>query len=109
VILGDVGDVSGLPSRDHFASYSGTGPIAVSSGDRNRHRVSRSGNRHLNHAIHIAAIAQVRHDTPGRAYYRRKLAEGKSARDALHCVKRRITDAIWRQLQLDRQHDLDPS
>jgi transposase len=97
--------VSRFPTRDHFASYTGTAPIAVSSGDHHRHRLSRSGNRRLNHAIHIAAIVQIRHDTPGRAYYRRKLAQGHSNREALRCLKRRISDAIWRQLQLDRQPD----
>ena len=59
----------------------------------------------MNRAIHIAAITQIRYDTPGRAYYRRKLAEGKSTREAIRCVKRRISDAIWRQLQVDRQAD----
>jgi transposase len=105
LILGEVGDVSRFPTRHHFASYSGTAPIAVSSGDTNRHRLSRSGNRQLNHAIHIAAIAQIRYDTPGRAYYQRKLAEGKSRREALRCLKRRISDTVYRQLQLDREHD----
>jgi transposase len=105
LILGEVGDVSRFPSRNHFASYTGTAPVAVSSGDRNRHRLNRAGNRRLNHAIHIAAIAQIRFDTPGRAYYRRKLAEGKSKREALRSLKRRISDAVWRQLQLDRQTD----
>jgi transposase len=105
LILGEVGDVSRFPTRNHFASYTGTAPIAVSSGDHNRHRLSRSGNRQLNHAIHIASIAQIRYDTPGRAYYRRKLDEGKTRREALRCLKRRISDAVWRQLQLDRQLD----
>jgi len=105
LILGEVGDVSRFPTRNHFASYTGTALIAVSSGDNNRHRLSRSGNRQLNHAIHIAAIAQIRYDTPGRAYYRRKLDEGKSRREALRCLKRRISDAAYRQLQLDRELD----
>jgi len=105
LILGEVGDVSRFPTRNHFASYTGTAPVAVSSGDNNRHRLNRAGNRQLNHAIHIAAITQIRYDTPGRAYYRRKLAEGKSRREALRCLKRRISDAIWRQLQLDRHTD----
>jgi len=103
LILGEVGDVSRFPSRHHLASYTGTAPIAVSSGDVVRHRLSRAGNRQLNRAIHIAAVVQVRYDTPGRAYYRRKLAQGKTKREALRCVKRRISDAIWRQLQLDRE------
>lgn len=107
LILGEVGDVSRFPTRNHFASYTGTAPIAVSSGDNNRHRLSRSGNRRLNHAIHIAAIAQIRYDTPGRAYYRRKLGEGKRAREGLCCLKRRISDAVWRQLdrETDQQQD----
>ncbi len=105
MIIGDVGDVTRFPTRDHFASYTGTAPIAVSSGDHHRHRLSRSGNRQLNHALHIAAIVQIRHDTPGRAYYRRKLAQGKSTREALRCLKRRISDAVWRPLHLDRQPD----
>ena len=105
LILGEVRDVSRFPNRDHLASYTGTAPIAVSSGDVERHRLSRAGNRQLNQAIHIAAVVQVRYDTPGRAYYRRKLTQGKTKREALRCVKRRISDAIWRQLQLDRETD----
>ena len=105
VILGEVGDVSRFPSRDHFASYTGTAPIAASSGEHQRHRLNRAGNRTMNHALHIAAITQIRRDTPGRDYYRRKLAEGKSHKEALRCVKRRISDAVWRQLQTDRSDD----
>ena len=101
VILAEVGDVTRFPSRHHLASYAGTAPLAVSSGDVQRHRLSRSGNRRLNHAIHIAAVVQVAHPTPGRAYYQRKLAEGKSKPEALRCLKRRITDAIYRQLRVD--------
>jgi transposase len=105
VILGEVGDIARFATRDRFASYAGTAPIAVSSGEHNRHRLSRSGNRRLNHAIHIAAVTQVRNNTPGRDYYRRKIAEGKNRLEALRCLKRQITDAVWRQLQVDRQHD----
>jgi transposase len=49
----------------------------------------------------MAAVTQVRHDTPGRVYYEPKLAEGKSKREALRALKRRISDAVWRQLQVD--------
>ena len=77
LILGEVGDVSRFPSRDHFASYTGTAPIAASSGDHHRHRLNRAGNRTLNHAMHIAAIAQIRLDTPGRSYYLRKSRRGQ--------------------------------
>ena len=105
VMLGEVGDIARFATRDRFASYAGTAPIAVSSGEHNRHRLSRSGNRRLNHAIHIAAVTQIRNNTPGRDYYRRKMGEGKNRLEALRCLKRQITDAVWRQLQVDRQPD----
>ncbi|WP_197043694.1 transposase [Saccharothrix sp. NRRL B-16314] len=79
-ILGDVGDISRFPSRGRFASWNGTAPIDASSGDQRRHRLSRAGNRRLNRVLHIMAIVQLRHDTPGRPYYRRKLSDGKSPR-----------------------------
>src|SRR5207344_1166130 len=71
-ILADVGDIARFPDRNHFASWTGTAPIDASSGEQIRHRLSRAGNRRLNHMIHIAAISQIRLDTPGRVYYRRK-------------------------------------
>jgi transposase len=108
VVLAEVGEVARFPSRDHLASYAGTAPIDVSSGEQQRHRLNRAGNRQLNSAMHVAAIVQIRHDTPGRAYYRRKLAAGKTKREALRCLKRRITDAVWRQLQIDAQLDPEP-
>jgi len=64
-------------SRHHFATYTGTAPLEVSSGDVQRHRLSRAGNRRLNHALHIAALANKRHHDPGREHYARKLAAGK--------------------------------
>ena len=100
-VLADVGDVARFPDRNHFASWTGTAPLDASSGEQIRHRLSRAGNRRMNHVIHIAAIVQIRHDTPGRAYYRRKLAESKTPMEALRCLKRRISDAIYRQLVAD--------
>jgi hypothetical protein len=67
-----------------------------------RHRLNMRGNRAVNHAIHMIAVTQVRHDTPGRVYYLRKQAEGKTRKEAMRALKRRISDAVWRQLQLDR-------
>jgi len=65
-ILGHVGDVGRFASADHFASYTGTAPIEVSSGEVTRHRLSRSGNRSLNNALHLAGRVQVMHPGPGR-------------------------------------------
>lgn len=101
IILGHVGDPRRFPTRDRFASYNGTAPIEASSGPRARHRLNPRGNRQLNHALHLIAVTQVAHDTPGRAYYERKLAEGKTKKEALRALKRRISDAVWRQLQID--------
>ena len=99
--LADVGDVARFADRNRFASWTGTAPLDASSGEQNRHRLSRAGNRRVNHVVHIAAITQLRLDTDGRAYYRRKRAEGKKALEAIRCLKRRISDAIYRQLLED--------
>jgi transposase len=76
-------------------------PIEASSGPRKRHRLNRRRNRKLNHAMHLIAVTQIRNDTPGRVYFYRKIAEGKSNKEALRALKRRISDAVWRQLQVD--------
>ena len=101
-IIGDVRHVSRFPGRDHFAAYDGTAPAGVSSGDRKVHRLSLRGNRRLNHAIHMAAITQIRHKhSDGRAYYEKKIAEGKTHKEALRSLKRRISDAIYAALLAD--------
>ncbi len=99
--LADVGDVARFAARNRFASWTGTAPLDASSGEQIRHRLSRAGNRRMNHVIHIAAIVQLRHDTEGRAYYRRKLAAGKTPMEALRCLKRRLSDVIYRRLVAD--------
>jgi len=101
IIIGHAGDARRFTSRDHFASYNATAPIEASSGPTKRHRLNPRGNRQLNHAMHIAAITQIGKDTPGRAYYQRKIAEGKSNKEALRALKRKISDAVYRQLVLD--------
>ncbi len=90
-----------FPSMAHFASYTGTAPVDVSSGDNNRHRLNRGGNRRLNHALHIAAVVQYRMPGPGQDYYRRKRDQGKTHLEALRCLKRRISDAVYRALVAD--------
>jgi transposase len=102
-VLADTGDVTRFADRNRFASWTGTAPLDASSGEQNRHRLSRAGNRRMNHMIHIAAISQIRLDTEGRAYYRRKRAEGKKPLEAIRCLKRRISDAIYRQLLSDAE------
>ena len=100
-LIGDVGDIARFPTKGHFASWNGTAPIDASSGDNNRHRLSRSGNRRLNRVLHIMAIVQLRNDTEGRRYYDRKKAAGKSSMEALRCLKRRLSDVVYRQMVTD--------
>jgi transposase len=100
-LIGYTGDVRRFPNAGNYARYNATAPIEASSGPKTRHRLNPNGNRQLNHAIHIAALGQISHDTPGRVYYLRKQAEGKSRKEAMRCLKRRISDAIYQQLRAD--------
>jgi transposase len=103
-VIGEVRDVSRFPNRDHFAAYNGTAPIEVSSGNRKIYRLSRRGNRRLNHAIHMAAVTQVRHPhSQGRAYYDKKIAEGKTPKEAMRSLKRQVSDAVFTRLRADAQ------
>jgi transposase len=100
-IIGYTKDVSRFPTRGHYASYNATAPIEASSGGNTRHRLNLRGNRILNHAIHIAAVTQLRHDTNGRAYYDKKIVEGKTPKEAIRALKRRISDAVYQRLIAD--------
>ncbi len=102
-IIGTVGNVVRFPTKAHFASYSGTVPVEASSGEVVRHRLSLAGNRKLNYALHMVGICQARSDARGGSYYRKKIAEGKSRKEALRCLKRRISDAVFRSLVADSQ------
>jgi transposase len=109
IAIGYTRDVRRFANRDRFANYDGTAPIEVSSGGRLTHRLSRRGNRQLNHAIHMAAITQIRHPhSPGYAYYQRKLAEGKTRKEAIRALKRRISDALYERLVADAKRHPGP-
>ena len=90
-----------FPTWAHFASWNGTAPIDVSSGDQVRHRLSRAGNRQINRVLHIMAVVQLRHPTKGRAYYDRKVAAGKTPMEAMRALKRRLSDVVYRQMMTD--------
>jgi transposase len=103
-VTGYTGDVRRFVNRDHFAAYAGVAPIEHSSGGRIAHRLSRRGNRKLNNAIHIAAISQIRQPhSAGRAYFDRKVAEGKTRREAVRSLKRQVSNALYRQLVIDAE------
>ena len=102
VVIGDVREVARFPGRDNFAAHNGTAPIEVSSGRRKVYRLSRRGNRRHGHAIHMAAITQIRRrHRQGRASYDKKLAEGKTGKEALRSLKRQVSNAIFACLQAD--------
>jgi transposase len=100
-IIGTVGSVARFPTKAHFASYFGTAPVEASSGEVVRHSLSLAGNRKLNYALHMVATCQARSDARGGRYYRKKIAEGNSRKEALRCLKRRNSDAVFRSLMAD--------
>ena len=107
MLIGYSGDPMRFTTANRYAAYTGTAPIEFSSGGRTVHRLSRRGNRRLNHALHCAAITQIRHrHSPGRGYYERKLAEGHTPREAIRALKRRLSDIVWRHLVADARHRL---
>ena len=102
-LLVEVGDIARFPTKAHFASWNGTAPLDASSGDQVRHRLSRKGNRQINRVIHIMAIVQLRNQTVGRAYFDRRVNEGKTSMEAIRALKRHLSDAIYHQMILDAQ------
>jgi transposase len=104
IIVGRSGDIRRFPTGGHYARHNDTAPLEASSGPKARHRLNPRGDRQLNHAIHTAALTQIAHDHPGRDYYLRKQAEGKTKREAMRALKRRISDAVYRQLIADTRH-----
>jgi transposase len=101
IVLGHVVDIGRFPTCGHFASYTGVAPIEASSGPKKRHRLNPRGNRQLNHALHIIAVAQISHPSAGRIYYDRKIGEGKTKKEAIRALKRRIADVVYRALVAD--------
>lgn len=102
MLIGYSGDIGRFRNRDHYAAYNGTAPVEFSSGGRIVHRLSQRGNRKLNHAIHMAAICQLRQPhCEGRAYFERRVADGKTNKEAIRSLKRHISNAVYRQLATD--------
>lgn len=102
-ILGEVGDVGRIRSRAAFASLAGTAPLPASSGQTTRHRLNRGGNRRLNHALHYMALVQYRSNPEAKVYVERRRAEGKSFKEAMRCLKRHLSNVVYRQMIADRR------
>lgn len=106
MILGETAGATRFKSKDAFARFNGTAPIPVWSSNTVRVRLNRGGNRTINNALHMAAVTQVRRDGPGAAYYAKQLAAGKTVKEALRLLRRRISDRVFRALLADEAaHD----
>jgi transposase len=102
MLIGYSGDIGRFANRDSYAAYNGTAPVEFSSAGRTVHRLSERGNRHLNHALHMAAICQLRQaHSDGRAYFERRVKEGKTNREAIRALKRHISNNVYRHLVAD--------
>lgn len=102
MLIGYSGDPTRFASADTYAAYNGTAPVEFSSGGRQTHRLSRRGNRQLNHALHLAALCQIRQpSSEGRRYFDRKVDEGKTNKEALRALKRQISNRVYKHLVAD--------
>jgi transposase len=101
-IVGETADVRRFRSRAAFAMNNGTAPIPVWSGNHQRFRLNRGGNRQLNAAMHRIAITQLRLNGAGRIYLDAKVAAGATKKEALRALRRRVSDEVYRRLREDR-------
>jgi transposase len=102
-LLADVGDIRRFADRDRFASWNGTAPLDASSGQQQRHRLSRAGNRRINRVLHIMAVVQLRNPTEGRAYFDAKKAEGKTSMEAMRALRRRLSNVVYARMDADQK------
>ncbi len=108
-IIGEAAGVARFKSEAAFARHAGIAPIPVWSGSTaGRVRLTRSGNRQLNAAVHRIAVTQIRLDGLGQTYYRKKKAEGMSTPEALRCLKRRLARIVFHHLTTDQAATATP-
>jgi transposase len=108
-LIGEIAGSERFANDARLAMHAGAAPLPASSGNRQRHRLNRSGNRQLNCALHRIAISQGRHHPPARAYLARKQAEGKSRKEALRCLKRHLARTVYRTLTTPPQKTITPN
>jgi transposase len=102
-LLADVGDIHRFRDRDRFASWNGTAPLDASSGDQQRHRLSRAGNRRINRVLHIMAVVQLRNPAEGRVYFDARKAAGKTSMEAMRSLKRRLSNVVYARMLADQK------
>lgn len=100
-LLGETGDVTRYRSSASFAAASGTAPLPASSGQRQRHRLNRGGNRQLNRALHTMALVQSRWDPRAQAYLARRLGDGKTRLEAIRALKWHLGRVVYRTMLAD--------
>jgi transposase len=108
-LIGELGCTPRIHSAAALAALAGIAPVAVSSGGRHGHRLNPGGNRQLNRAFHMIALSQLRCEPLAQAYFAKKRAEGKTARSALRCLKRRLVDVVYRLLPTNKPAALELS
>jgi transposase len=97
--IGETAGAQRFATAAKFARITGTAPLKASSGTKTRHRFDPGGNRQLNAVLHRIAVTQIRVHPPARAYYQRKITEGKTHKEALRCLKRQLANTLWKLLQ----------
>ncbi|WP_020641855.1 IS110 family transposase [Amycolatopsis balhimycina] len=102
-LLADVGDIHRFGNRDRFASWNGTAPLDASSGEQQRYRLSRAGNRRINRTLHIMGVVQLRNPTAGRVYFDSKKAAGKTSMEAMRALKRRLSNVVYARMLADQK------
>lgn len=100
-LLGEIGDIRNVRSKAGFARLTGTAPMPASSGATIRHRLNRGGNRKLNHALHYIAVTRCRLDSETQEFMARKMSEGKTRKEAMRCLKRHLSNQIYKGLMAD--------
>lgn len=106
-IIGRTGRAGRFPTAAAYANYTGVAPVEIASAESTRYRLSRYGDRELNSALHTVAMIQIRMTgSIGRNYYDKKIAEGKSPKEAKRCLKRRLADRCWRTMIRDEQREI---
>ena len=102
-VIGEVAGVTRFSSKAAFARHNGTAPIPVWSGNHERHRLNRGGNRQLNTAIHRIAITQLQRPGPARDYLERRRAAGDTKTEAIRCLRRQISNQVYKRLLADER------
>jgi transposase len=108
-LIGEIGGIERFSTDAQLARHAGCAPIPASSGNTQRLRFDRNGNRQLNATFYRIALTQIRVHPEARAYLARKRAEGKTTKEALRCLKRHLVRTVWRAMQTPSSSSVSPA